>query len=153
MFKIFLFFPLFLLATEFFTLPNDASHLNYTIAQDIKKAEKEIYIFTPYLKNYEITKALSKSAKNGINIKIIVANKKDDDSFRLVLLKNISVFILKTKSVKPTGSIVCIDKNNLFLLSDNLDFKSFQKNISFATKTTSTCRNIFSTLLQQSEDY
>ena len=163
MFKIFLFLPIFLLASEFFTLPNDANHLNYTISQDIKKATKEIYIFTQNLNSYEISKALSKSAKRNIKINIITLKNKDEknNAFRLVLYKNISVFTLKSTSKTPNGSLICIDNKNLFFLSDIINFKSFQNNISFATKTSLisqkkdklNCKNIFKDLLQESEVY
>ena len=162
MFRLLLFFPLFVLANEVFTLPDHATHLINTLELRLKKANNEVYIFTPILNEYSLVKRLKQIAKKEIKI-IIVTSKVDNienKTKHLSLFNNISIFTLEAlqnsemkDQLGLKGSLVCIDNKEMFLLADALESKSLKSNYSFAYWQTGPCKEIFETLLKRTKAY
>lgn len=153
MFKFFIFFPFLLLSSEFFILPDDNMHLNNNIEISIKKAKKHIYIFTKNINNYTLNKSLTSTAKTGIKIDLITSpkNLKDKASY-LSIFNNINVYTLNTNT-DIKGSLICIDKDNFFFLSQTLDAKELNTNVSFAIHIKQNCKKRFEILLKRSNKY
>ena len=151
MLKLFLFFPIILLSQDFFMLPDEVEHFQNILNKRIKKASKTVEIFSPYLDDYTTTKTLKQMAKKGIDIDIITQDKRLEESrfSHLSLFKNIHIYTLKTES-KLKGSLFCIDHNELFLLSNSLEYKSLRKDYAFAIHTKQACHQRFVDLKKRS---
>jgi len=149
--KLFLFFPILLFSQELFTLPDEAEHLNYSLDKQIKTAKKSIYIFSSILNSYNTLKSLKSAGKRGVQINIITQKKltKESKTSHLSLFKNITVHSLNS-DFNLKGSLICIDDKELFLFSNNLDYKQLRQDSSFALHTQETCEKTFTTLLQRS---
>ncbi len=145
--KNFLFLPIFLFSQELCMLPDETEHFKFKLNTQIKKAHNTIRIFTPYLNDYITIKNLKSMAKKGVKIELITKKSQAEGNqiSYLSLYKNISVYHLKT-DFKIKGFFVCIDKDNMFLLSNNLNNTNISKEYSFALSSTQACEQRFITL-------
>jgi hypothetical protein len=146
--KLFLFFPILLFSQDFFILPDEAEHFQNSLSKELKKADTSIEIFSPFLDDYITSKTLKQMAKKGVKINIITQEKESKFS-HLALFENISIYILNTK-VQLKGTLFCIDSNDLFLLSNALEYKSLRKDYAFALHTKEPCHKTFQTLKNRS---
>jgi len=145
--KLFLFLPILLLSQELFILPDEAEHFSSTLNMQIHKAKKSIHILTPFMNDYSTIKSLKGMAKKGVNISIITKDQhaKQNRISHLSLYENIRVYHLKTDfGIK--GFLICIDKDDMFLLANNLDYKILSKEYSFALHTKEVCQKRFVSL-------
>lgn len=162
MFRLLLFFPLFVLANETYLLPDQATHFINTLDHRLKQAKNEVYIFTPFLDEYSLVKRLKKIARKGVKITIITSKTDniDDKTKHLSLFKNISVLTLEAvlnSEVKERfglkGSLVCIDDRESFVSTDTLATQSLQSNYSFAFQETGLCEGMFETIIKRANVY
>ncbi len=151
MLKLFLFFPLFLLAQDIFPFPDEADNFNATLNKQIKKATKSISFLIPSLNNYTLQKELKSAAKRGVKITLITTKRpyKEDKISHLALFKGIYIYELKTNQ-EIKGSFICIDNKRVILLSQELDYKSLKNSYGFALQAEEKCENRISTLLLRS---
>ena len=148
MLKLFLFFPILLLSQDFFMLPDEAENFQYTLNTQLKKAKSSIEIFSPFLDLYLTDKTLKQMAKKGVKIDIITQEKESKFS-HLALFENINIFILNTSS-KLKGTLICIDKDELFLLSNSLEYKNLNRDYAFVLHTKEACQKSFKILKSRS---
>jgi len=143
-------------------LPDEATHLIGTISEKFKKANHNIYIFSPVLNEYNLIKELKKIAKKEVNITIVTAKTDSllNRASHLTLFKNISVFTLealknneKYDNIDLKGSFICIDDKELFLLSDTLDTEALKSHYSFALYQKTSCKKKFNVVLKRSTLY
>lgn len=155
MFRLLLFFPVFLLAQEIFLLPDEGRYFLHTLNAKIKKAERHLYLFTPFLDEYTLVRTLKQRAKKELQITIITNGpvQKQSKAAHLALFENIQIFTLSPLdhgNENPqalSGSFGCIDNKELFLLSEDLDGKKMKENYAFALFQKKECETIFHTLL------
>lgn len=157
MLRLLIFLPIFLLSQETFILPDEADHLMDQLNAHIKQAEKEVFIFTPNLDDYIFIKNLKSLAKKKVPIVIITQDpiSTENQVLRLSFFNNISIFTLKpfndSKTIK--GSLVCIDNQRLFLLSEDINRKEMKNTYSFSILKEQSCNTLFQTLLSRSSLY
>ncbi len=145
--KNFLFLPIFLFSQELFMLPDETEHFKFSLNTQLKKAHSTIQIFTPYLNDYITIKNLKSMAKKGVNIELITKESQTEGNqiSYLSLYENIRVYHLKT-DFEIKGLFVCIDKEIMFLLTNNLNYTKLSKEYSFALSSTQACEQRFITL-------
>jgi phosphatidylserine/phosphatidylglycerophosphate/cardiolipin synthase-like enzyme len=168
LFGIFLVFPLFLLSQEAFMLPDQGERLIHHINTDLKKAKKEVLIFTPFIDDYSIIRSLKKVAKNDVKITLVTnasirneQNKSEikNQSAYLSLLQNISVYTLPSfhhdqdDSSGLNGSLICIDDQQLFIITHGLSTKKLKSTYAFGLRQTIQCNTLFEPLLERSKPY
>ncbi len=165
MLRLFIFFPIFLLSQDFFMLPDQADHLIHSYNSDIKKAKERVYILSPDIDEYLLLKTLRMLARQKIKLIIITGESLDDSRLNtekqnrdsagyLSLLENISVYVLKSlNKTGIEGSLICIDNEKLYLLSQSLEQKKMKQVYSLASYQETECDYIFKTLLQRSKEY
>jgi len=141
--KLFLFFPFLAFASELYTLPQESNHFINSYTNSLQNAEKEIYIFTQSIHEYNITKVLKKLSKEGIHI-YILTNKlylKESEISYLSLLKNIDVYTFEHKEIQ--GSLTCIDDKEVYLSSQDLNYKHLRQDHAFVLYEQRPCRQVF----------
>jgi hypothetical protein len=161
LFRLLLFFPVLLLAQEIFLLPDEGRYFLDTLNAKIKKAEHQLYLFTPFLDEYSLIRTLKQRAKKELQITIITSEplQKQNKAAHLALFENIQIFTLSPLdygSENPqalSGSFGCIDNKELFLLSEDLDGKKIRADYAFALFQKKACETIFHTLLQRTKAY
>ncbi len=159
MFRLLLFFPVFLLAQEIYLLPDESKYFMDTLNAKIKKAEHQFYLFTPFLDEYTLVRTLKQRAKRDLQITIITSEplQKHNKAAHLALFENIKIFTLSPLShdnENPqalSGSFGCIDNKELFLLSEDLDSKKIRADYAFALFHKEACETIFHTLLERAK--
>lgn len=168
MFAIFLIFPVILLSQETFILPDEGAKVISTLNSHIKTAKKEVYIFTPTINDNTLVNSLKKVAKKDVNVFIITGdslrNNKEDPQQRnraseLSLFRNISVLTLQSlrhgqdESNGLQGSLICIDDEDLFLLTHELDTMKLKRDYAFALHQKMGCKHLFKPLLERAKAY
>ncbi len=168
MFGIFLVFPVFLLLQEAFMLPDQGDRLVHSITTHLKKATHEVLIFTPAIDDYTIIRSLKKASENDIKITLITNDsiRKDktkvdpgNQSAYLSLFQNISVHTLpsyhhdKDISSGLKGSLICIDDEELFVITHELSSKRFKSDYAFALHQKTKCNTLFEPLLERAKPY
>ncbi len=155
--RLLIFLPIILFSQETFLLPDDADHLLDNINTQIQEARQEVLIFTPLLDDYMLIKHLKNTAKRDIPVTIITQGPivKENKILRLSLFNNISIFALRpfNNSKRLEGSLICIDNQKLFLLSEDLNSSMMKKRYSFSLYKEGSCNTIFNTLLRRCNIY
>lgn len=137
-------------------LPDDAHSLMSSYNRDIKNAKKEVYIFSSTLNEYTLIHTLKQLSKRDIPIIIISAEalEKEDKTGYLSLFKNISLFTMPSLSSREIkGSIICIDDDKFYLISQTLEEKRLKERYAFAMYKQIECSYLFKTLLQRSQPF
>lgn len=168
MFVIFLIFPVILLSQETFMLPDEGTKLINTLSSHIKTAKKEIHIFTHTINANTVVNSLKKVAKKDVDVFIItedsLRNNKENPqqpnrASQLSLFQNISVFTLQSlrhrldESNGLQGSLICIDDEDLFLLTHELDTMKLKQDYAFALHQKTRCKHLFKPLLERAKAY
>lgn len=161
MLRLFLFFPLFLLSQDLFLLPDESRNFLDTLNTHIKKANHEIYLFTPSIDEYTLLKTLKQRAEKNVKITIITSEpiSEKNKAAYLSLFKNIHVFALSPllheiqNEGGLQGSLVCIDNKELFLLSEAVESENLKQNYAFALYQKRRCEQIFHTLIKRAKAY
>lgn len=156
LFRLLIFFPIILLSQEIYLLPDDAHTLMSSYNIDIKKAKKEIFIFSAYLDEYSLTATLKRLTKQNIPITIISQSplKEDNKISYLSLMKNVSVFTLRSfDSDSIKGSFICIDDKKYYMINTALDHDKIKTVHSFASYQEGPCTYLFKTLIKRSDPY
>jgi hypothetical protein len=168
LFGIFLIFPVFLLLQEAFLLPDQADKLVHCINTHLKKAKREVFIFTPAIDEYSLIRSLKNAAKNDVKITLVTnesirqeQNKtgmKNQGAY-LSLFQNISVYTLPSfhhdqdSSSALKGSLVCIDNKELFMITHALSTKKLKSDYAFGLHQKTQCSTLFKPILERSKPY
>lgn len=149
-------------------LPDEGDRLLHSITTHLKKAKREVYIFTPLIDEYAIIRSLKKTAKSDVKITLITDEsiRKDQNrtgpknqSAYLSLFQNISVFTLSTyhndqdSGSELHGSLICIDDEELFLVTHSLSTQKLKSDYAFALHQKMKCNTLFEPLLERSKPY
>lgn len=157
MLRLLLFLPFILCSQETFILPDESHHLMHTLNKNIQNAKQDVYIFTPTLNDYLLIKSLKALSKKKIPITIITQApiSKQNQVLKLSLLKHISLYVLAAFKDSETihGSLVCIDNQELFSLSSDINSKRLKEEYSFAHYQKQHCHKLFKTFLSRSKTY
>lgn len=151
MLKLFVFFPIFLLSNEVFTLPQEADYFINSYTIDLLKAQNEVHIFSDTINDYSVIQAIRKLSKKDVKVYIISKDiyKKETKVSYLNLLKGVHLYTLKsTKDKSLEGSYTCIDNKLLYLSTQNLHHTSLHTNHSFALSQKNACKSIFTKILE-----
>ncbi len=157
MLRLLLFLPLILYSQETFLLPDDAQYLMHRLNKNIQNAKEDVYIFTPNLNDYLLIKTLKALSKKKLPLTIItqapISN--ENQVLKLSLLKHVSLYTLLPFKDSNTihGSLVCIDNQELFSLSSDINSKRLREEYSFAHYHKQNCHALFKTLLPRSKVY
>ena len=157
MLRLLLLLPFFLYSQETFLLPDDTQHLMYKLNKNIQEAKEDVYIFTPTLNDYVLLKTLKTLSKKKIPLTIITQApiSKQNQVLRLSLLNHISLYTLVPfkDSELIHGSLVCIDNQELYLLSSDINSKRLKDEYSFAHYQKQNCHTLLKILLSRSKAY
>ena len=140
----------------------------HSITTQLKKAEHEVYIFTPVIDDYTIVRSLKKTAKSAVKITLItneaIPQEKNKDSLQnhssyLALFQNISLFTLPSfhhdqdSSSALNGSLICIDDSEFFIITQALSSKQLKSAYAFALHQKISCNTLFEPLLERAKPY
>ncbi len=156
MLRLFLFFPVLVLAQELFLLPDDAEILMSSYLKKVQQTRSKLYLYTPYLNDRDLVKSIKQLAKK--EVKTIIISQKplapDNKITHLALFENIHVYTLKnSKERNMQGSFICIDDQEYFLIDDQLDQNRLKEGYSISLFQVGPCKTLFSTLLRRSDAY
>lgn len=140
-------------------LPDESRYFLYTLNTKIKKAEKNFYLFTPFIDEHTLIRTLKQRAKKELQITIITSKplQEKNKAAYLALFENIKIFTLsplnhgKENLQALNGSFGCIDNKELFLLSVDLDAKKLRADYAFALFQKKACERLFHTLLKRAK--
>jgi len=150
LFKYLLFFPILLISSDIFILPQDTDYFVHSSTQSLLKAEQEVYIFSEAITDYALIQSLRKLSQKEIPVYIITKDiyKEEDKTSYLNLLKGINIYQLNsTKEKLIKGSLICIDDKFLYLSTQNFNHKDLKTNHAFAMSKKGSCKAIFTHLL------
>ena len=153
MLRLFLFFPILLLSQDIFVLPDEAEHYLHTYNNDLLRAKKEVYIFSPNINEYKLIHTIKKLSKKKVHITIISQenHNKDNKISTLSLLKNISIYTLSTDEKRRLrGTLTCVDDTIVYLCSESLEYSSLRNNYAFVLRKKMPCKHLFTDLVEKS---
>lgn len=151
MLKLFVFFPILLLSSEIFTLPQETDYFINSYTKALLKTQNEVYIFSDIIDDYTVVKALKKLSKRDVQIYIISKDiyEETNKASYLNLLQGVHLYTLKsTKDKSLQGSYTCIDDKLLYLTTQSLHHVALTKNHSFAFSQKNACKAVFTNLLK-----
>lgn len=149
-------------------LPDQGDRLLHSITVHLKKAKHEVFIFTPIIDDYTLIRSLKKTAKGTVNITLITNESIRQDQNKttlnnkgayLSLFQNISVFTLasfhndKDLISELKGSLICIDNEELFIITQALSTKKLKSDYAFALYQQTPCNTLFKPLLERAKPY
>ena len=151
MLKLFIFFPLLLISSEVFTLPQEADYFIHTYTKSLVEAKSDVYIISHSIDDYNIIKSLKELSKKEVEIYIISKDidKETNKASYLNLLKGVHLYTLNSaKERSVQGSYTCIDNKLLYLSTQSLEHTALKNNHSFVLVQESSCKTIFTKLLK-----
>jgi len=149
-------------------LPDQGDRLVHSITAQLKTAKHEVLIFTPVMDEYTLIRSLKKAAKNDVKITLITNesirqehNKTDinNQGAYLSLFHNIAVCTLPSfhhdqdSSSELKGSLICIDNEELFMITHGLSTKKLKSDYAFGLHQKIQCNTLFEPLLERCKPY